>query len=829
MKTKLLPVAGTVFLLSTFNFQLSTFAQGTAFTYQGRLNDTGQPATGTYDLRFTIYDDAAAGNLIAGPNTNSGTPVANGLFTVTLDFGSAFDGNPRWLEIAVRTNGDTSFTDLSPRQELTPTPYAIVASDVALANTNIARLNVPNTARRATGVPIVTSDFITGATVTSPGSGYTTTPPVTVLDTTGSGAIITATVSNGAVVSLTVNNAGSGYSSNASLTIGPPPSNAYQIFSGSNFFAGLNSFSNPSNTFAGVFSGNGAGLTNLNDWRLSGNVGTTPAQNFLGTADNQALELRVNGLRAFRLEPAATNGAPNVVGGSPRNLVDVGYFGATVAGGGATNLGGSPYPNRVSASFGSIGGGAGNTVSSNAANSTIAGGFANTILPNTTNAFIGGGQFNSAGAPFSTVGGGVQNSSTAIYATVGGGYQNSATVSFATVGGGGNNQGAGSASTVAGGIANVCTAQDATVGGGAQNRNNGYAATIAGGVGNTNSGDYATVGGGTQNSSTNFTSTVGGGENNLCGGYDATVPGGYQNVANGNFSFAAGYRARALHSGSFVWQDSASSGFASAADNQFIVSGAGGVGLGTTNTSDLGLSVGFNTHVNDHPIYLRTGTDHNHGLAYCGAGVTNFGPTVTPDGPVLWGYSGGVLGVIYPNTGGPANGYAALTWNQNGIVVNGAVCAANVSCSSDRNAKENMEALDSADILAKVASLPISRWSFKQDNSTRHIGPMAQDFYSAFNVGSDDKHIGIIDEGGVALAAIQGLNQKVEEKEAEMQGLDDRLEAKEVEIQRLNQKLETKDEQIQELAHRLATLERLLRVVAADQGPSEESTPDPNE
>jgi len=61
-----------------------------------------------------------------------------------------------------------------------------------------------------------------------------------------------------------------------------------------------------------------------------------------------------------------------------------------------------------------------------------------------------------------------------------------------------------------------------------------------------------------------------------------------------------------------------------------------------------------------------------------------------------------------------------------------------------------------------VAQLPISEWSYKTDVGTRHIGPMGQDFYSIFNIGTDEKHIAPVDEGGVALAAIQGLNEKVE-------------------------------------------------------------------
>src|SRR4051812_18122700 len=77
----------------------SIHAQTTAFTYQGRLNDGAIPASGSYDLRFRIYDALSGGSAIAGPLTNSPTAVSNGLFTVTLDFGNPFPGAARWLEI----------------------------------------------------------------------------------------------------------------------------------------------------------------------------------------------------------------------------------------------------------------------------------------------------------------------------------------------------------------------------------------------------------------------------------------------------------------------------------------------------------------------------------------------------------------------------------------------------------------------------------------------------------------------------------------------------------------------------------------------------------
>jgi hypothetical protein len=135
MKPRIPHTLLTLALLSTFTTfyvaQPSTaFAQGTAFTYQGRLNSSGSSATGIYDLRFTLYDAGVNGNTVGAPVTNSATGVTNGLFTVTLDFGSGVFTGPtnRWLEIAARTNGAASFTTLAPRQQILPTPYAIMAN-----------------------------------------------------------------------------------------------------------------------------------------------------------------------------------------------------------------------------------------------------------------------------------------------------------------------------------------------------------------------------------------------------------------------------------------------------------------------------------------------------------------------------------------------------------------------------------------------------------------------------------------------------------------------------------------------------------------------------
>jgi hypothetical protein len=107
---------------------LTGFAQGTAFTYQGRLNNSGNPANGNFDFAFTVFGTNSGGSPITGTITNPSVSVNNGLFTSALDFGSFLTGNPAWLEIGVRSNGNGGFVTLVPRQQLTPTPYAMYAN-----------------------------------------------------------------------------------------------------------------------------------------------------------------------------------------------------------------------------------------------------------------------------------------------------------------------------------------------------------------------------------------------------------------------------------------------------------------------------------------------------------------------------------------------------------------------------------------------------------------------------------------------------------------------------------------------------------------------------
>jgi hypothetical protein len=160
--------------------------------------------------------------------------------------------------------------------------------------------------------------------------------------------------------------------------------------------------------------------------------------------------------------------------------------------------------------------------------------------------------------------------------------------------------------------------------------------------------------------------------------------------------------------------------------------------------------------MNDHGIFLRALGDGNHYLAWANA----LGNQTGFDGPALVGNAGGVLG-----TRGGSNW--SLRWNSNGTVAT----RSTLLQGSDRNIKENFITIDPQEILTNVLALPITRWNYKDDPIAPHIGPVAQDFHAAFGLGSDDKFIAMVDEEGVALAAIKGLNQKVEDKDGELRAL----------------------------------------------------------
>ncbi|MGH8733441.1 MAG: tail fiber domain-containing protein, partial [Burkholderiales bacterium] len=108
-----------------------------------------------------------------------------------------------------------------------------------------------------------------------------------------------------------------------------------------------------------------------------------------------------------------------------------------------------------------------------------------------------------------------------------------------------------------------------------------------------------------------------------------------------------------------------------------------------------------------------------------------------------------------------------------------------LSQGSSRTIKTGIAPVNAKDVLARVAALPLAEWQYKTDLGVRHVGPMAEDFYAAFGFGADDAHISPSDQAGVALAAVQALNQAVSDKNAEISELKARLAALEAAVRSL--------------------------------------------
>jgi len=149
----------------------------------------------------------------------------------------------------------------------------------------------------------------------------------------------------------------------------------------------------------------------------------------------------------------------------------------------------------------------------------------------------------------------------------------------------------------------------------------------------------------------------------------------------------------------------------------------------------------------------------------------------------------GALSVSTQGTGLIARFGNASLWVA-ALDANGNWSATSFNPSSDRNLKEHFKPVEPRVILEKVAALPILEWNFKTDRAVRHVGPMAQDFYAAFSTGTDDKHIATVDADGVALAAIQGLNEKVEAGSQIAAGRIQKLEAENADLKTRLEKLE---------------------------------------
>jgi len=204
----------------------------------------------------------------------------------------------------------------------------------------------------------------------------------------------------------------------------------------------------------------------------------------------------------------------------------------------------------------------------------------------------------------------------------------------------------------------------------------------------------------------------------------------------------------------------------SPANYDMVITDVGKVGIGTT-------SPGAKLHV-DSPtgtaVYGSSGSgDGVYGYTLNGTGVYGY----TASGIGVYGLSGRGTGVY----GSSINGYAGY-FDGKAKVTGHLEVGSCTGCtiSSDQGLKANISSIDPRAVLGKLAALPISQWNYKSDGtSVRHVGPMAQDFRAAFDLGKDDKHIDMIDANGVTMASVQALYQLMLEKEKKNEQLADEV------------------------------------------------------
>ena len=324
---------------------------------------------------------------------------------------------------------------------------------------------------------------------------------------------------------------------------------------------------------------------------------------------------------------------------------------------------------------------------------------------------------------------------------------------------------------------------------------------------------------------------VSGGGGNVADGSGAVAGGVYNhaayrsfsvgayNCAGGISSFAAGFRAKIRpgsgdtglatgcdaipaapdvqgDAGSFVWADMQNQDFISTGDNQFLVRASGGVGINDTPPNANGgfeFSIYGNTPDNGFvelslipklSLNGNTGERIELGVGPGGAGNNDASFRIAHRNN-----SGGYFERVLLNPTGSVEIRSSTSNAAQGVTM--AAGGGSWSSLSDRNVKTAVAPADARAVLDKLVAMPVSEWSYiAQGEGVRHIGPMAQDFAAAFGVGENDTTISTVDADGVALAAIQGLNAKLE---AELR-----------QSHAQNAQLQT---QLEQLATRLATLE----------------------
>jgi hypothetical protein len=375
------------------------------------------------------------------------------------------------------------------------------------------------------------------------------------------------------------------------------------------------------------------------------------------------------------------------------------------------------------------------------ANANVAGG---------TDSVVGGGSSNEGCDDHAAITGGFENviagtSNGATDSFIGGGHQNQiyATAAYSVIAGGYGNTvdpTNGNSSIVGGGEYNTASSAGAAVLGGETNTSSGFISTLGGGQNNTVSGDYGFDGGGAHNTVSQQYGAIGGGNTNTVSGQYGFVGAGSTNTVSAMYG-----------------------GVVSGANNKVTTYDYGFIGGGYYNTVSGEGAVATGGYSNEAKGTWSTipGGVKNitTGEASFAAGVGSYAATT---GAFVWSDDASGATQLKSTVANQflARASGGVTFWTNATNTVGATLAAGSgtwASASDRNLKTDVARIDDAAVLDKVATLPIERWSYKSERGVHHVGPMAQDFYAAFGVGEDDKHITSIDEDGVALAAIKAL------------------------------------------------------------------------
>ena len=775
-KTKWFPTLSlaVVAVLAMLNAQPSTAqAQGSAFNYQGRLSANGSPVSGSYDFRFKLYDDPYGNTQVGATQFTNAVPVSAGLFLTTLDFGAGlFTGSNCWLEVDVRTNGAGGYTVLSPMQAVMPTPYAIMANSASnlLGTLPLARLGA------GTASISISGNAATAATATSFSSSLAG-------DVTGTqSATVVSTVSGQTAASVA---AGASAANNA--TSANTASRIVQRDGSGNFAAGM---------ITASLNGNAATATSA----TSATTATT-ANNFSGslagdvTGTQSATTVAAVGGQTAGNIAAGANAANNATSANTASRIVQRDNSGSFAAGTATLAGNLNLPTTsASAGFITSGGslllhayGSGDIfVGANAGNLAMVGGY---------NTGIGAGALQQDQGGFWNTASGY-----AALADNTSGSANTASGFGALVS---NNSGTENTANGVKALYFNTSAWDNTANGayslsantiGSNNVANGAYALKSNTYGNNNTanGVYALNANvnGNNNTANGYSALYYNinGNNNTANGYNALYWNG-----NGSFNTAEGRETLALNNnGSNNIALGYQAGYnifnnnnidignvGNSSDNSIIRIGTPGTHTTTYLTGNVGIDAASPAHklvvqaddggpyYDAQQIIIQGNTNNSQQLELGYKTSGNYGSIQAVHQnvgfkPLVLQPSGGNVGIGTTSPGYP------LTMNS------GAYCSsAGVWTSvSDRNAKEDFTVIAPAEVLAKVVALPITQWKYKVEPAgLKHIGPVAQDFHAAFGLGDSDRAIGTIDESGVALAAIQGLNEKLNAKDAEIQEL----------------------------------------------------------